>query len=177
MMLNAFVQNVADAETHVIGEQQLGDLLRRARFFHGQPRSHQQSQQRPDDHYHQRHHHMFGNRHLRVVRLDVQRGKQRESDATKIVVHKMSDPVYAFFHRFPGRPGLYRIRPALLGRTPDFVHTRHDGRGSQSAQAYYHAQKGNFQNLKNSIHSQCEQPVAESRGEVRGQRNPRPGCA
>src|SRR2546430_10749828 len=53
---------------------------------------------------------------------------------------------------------------------PDFVHTRRDCCGSQSAQTNDHAYKGNSQINKNNIHGEGYQPVAEEHAEVAEQR-------
>src|SRR6266513_5188024 len=53
---------------------------------------------------------------------------------------------------------------------PDFVHTRRDCCGSQSAQTNDHAYKGNSQINKNNIHGAGYQPVAEEHAEVAEQR-------
>src|SRR5438876_7841363 len=59
---------------------------------------------------------------------------------------------------------------SLIRRMQDFVHTRRDCCGSQSAQTHNHTYKGNSQINKNNIHGEGYQPVAEEHAEVAEQR-------
>ena len=86
--MRIFDQQVANAESDGVGDQQFGNLLRSARIIDGQPRPQPEAHQRPDQEHHHAHHHVFGNRKVGVRGLNMQGVKQRDGRAAKVMIHK-----------------------------------------------------------------------------------------
>ena len=71
---------------------------------------------------------MLGDRQLRMARADMQRGKQRQSDTSQVMIQDLPDPVTVVL--VPLRPPTAGPSLLVFDRMPDFVHTCGNRRGS-----------------------------------------------
>ena len=155
------IQYIPDTDTHRIGQKQFSDLLHRSRFFHGEARTNHDRQQSQDHEKQHSHHDVLGNRRSRIFGPNVQRIQNRKNKRTEVLVHKMSDWTYVFFHRFREPRGA----SSSYLRFKCFPHTRRNYCGDQRAQSQTYADQGNVQINKYNIHAERHQSVAKEEAE------------
>jgi hypothetical protein len=73
-------------------------LLARTRTLDRQARLEEQGQDGGHHQYQDSHRHVLGDRHIRMIRLYVQRGKQRQHNASKVAINDLRDPADVLFH-------------------------------------------------------------------------------